>query len=384
MIQQNQAKSPDFVLLAVCVIALVLGAMILSSASAMLALAKYHDSYYLIRHQLVLGILPGLAAGFLAYKIPLGITRKFAPFLLLLSIVLLILVFVPKLGFSAGGAQRWIHLGIATIQPSEILKPVFIVYLASWLASRIDSMAKVAKNSKQEFQNTLVAFALVVVLVGFLLLKQPDLSTFGIITLTACAMYFLAGTPFKHTLLIIFAGILALAALVFFAPYRVERLASWMSPEADPLGKGFQSSQALISVGSGGVFGQGFGASSEKYASLPELIGDSIFAPYANELGFAGSAALVVIFMVFAWSGFLIARKARQKFEYLAACGITFWIVAQGIVNIASTTGIIPLSGIPLPFISYGGTAIIAELAAVGLLLNISRRTRAADAGVLK
>jgi cell division protein FtsW len=149
-----------------------------------------------------------------------------------------------------------------------------------------------------------------------------------------------------------------------------------MSPESDPMGKGFQSEQAMISVGSGGIFGQGFGASSQKYAFLPELIGDSVFAPYAHQLGFAGGVISVGIFMIFAWRGFLIARASRSKFEYLTACGIVFWIVVQAMVNISSTVRIVPLTGIPLPFISYGGTAIIMELVAVGLLLNISRHGR--------
>jgi len=167
--------------------------------------------------------------------------------------------------------------------------------------------------------------------------------------------------------------LLSLAVLVWLAPYRADRLISWLSPESDPLGKGYQSGQALIVVGSGGIFGQGFGASYEKYTFLPELIGDSIFAPYAHELGFAGSAALIGIFAVFAWRGFAIVRRSRNKFESLAAAGITFWITVQAIINIAAAARMVPLGGIPLPFISYGGTAMIVELAAVGLLLNISR-----------
>ncbi len=372
MVSQEQAQKPDLVLLAAVAVALLLGAMILSSASAMMAQVKYGDSYYLIRHQLIFGVLPGLLAGVLAYKIPLSWTRKLAPFLLLISLALLFLVFVPGVGFVAGGARRWIHLGFATIQPAEILKPVFILYLASWLASRTEKNSS-GKNSKQEFQNTLAAFVVVVSLIGILLLKQPDMSTFGVVALTAGVMYFLAGTPIKHSLFIVFAGLLSLTVLVWLAPYRADRLISWLSPESDPLGKGYQSGQALIVVGSGGIFGQGFGASSQKYTFLPELIGDSIFAPYAHELGFVGSAALIGIFAIFAWRGFAIVRRSRNKFESLAAAGITFWITIQAIINIAAAARMVPLSGIPLPFISYGGTAMIVELAAVGLLLNISR-----------
>lgn len=381
MINQEQANKPDFAILWAVGAALVLGLMILSSASAMLSQVKYGDSYYLIRHQLFFGVFPGLMLGFIAYKMPLSLIRRFSPALLLISVLLLILVFVPGLGFSAGGAQRWIHLGFATIQPSEIIKPIFILYLASWLASRTEA-AKKNKNSSQEFQNTLAAFAAVVGLIGFLLLKQPDLSTFGIIALTAGVMYFLSGTPLKHSIIIVLTGIIGLAALVYYAPYRVDRLSTWLTPEADPLGKGFQSSQALISIGSGGIFGQGFGSSSQKYASLPELIGDSIFAPYAHELGFAGGAVLVGLFIVFAWRSFAIARASRGKFEYLTVAGIAFWIVTQAMINIASTARLIPLSGTPLPFVSYGGTAMLVALAATGLILNISRQNRDQSRGL--
>lgn len=370
---KEQLKNPDFVLLGIAATAVVLGVLILSSASAMMAQAKFHYSYYLIKHQIVMGILPGLILGFLAYKTPLGFIRKIAPLMLLGATFLLILIFIPKVGFSAGGAQRWVHLGFASVQPSEILKLAFIIYLASWLSVRT---AKIRKNAKINFSNTLGAFLIVVGFIGFLLLKQPDLSTFGIVAVIAFAMYFLSGTPLRHTFLMIGVGALALLALVYFEPYRLERLSSWLSPESDPLGKSFQANQALIITGSGGAFGQGFGSSSSNYTLLPELIGDSVFASYAQELGFAGGLLLLGLFAAFAWRGFFIARASQDKFEYLAAGGITVWITLQAMINISSTIRLIPLSGVPLPFISYGGTAIAMELAAVGLLLNISRRTR--------
>lgn len=378
---KERSEKPDFILLAAVTAAVILGVLILSSASALLSQSKYHDSYYLIRHQLIMGIFPGVAAGILAYKVPLRFMRKWAPFLLLMCVSLLILVFIPGIGFSAGGAQRWINLGVATLQPSELLKLAFIVYLASWLASRT-RRAAVKKESRQTFANTLAAFAVVVGFIGFLLIKQPDLSTFGVIALTAFVMYFLSQTPLKHALLIGLAGALLLAILVFFEPYRLSRLLSWISPESDPLGKSFQSKQALMLSGSGGILGQGMGSSSQKYTLLPELIGDSIFAPYAHEFGLIGGLALIIIFMIFAWRGFLIAKKSRDKFEYLTAFGITFWIVLQAMINISATIGLLPLSGIPLPFISYGGTAIAVELTAVGVLLNISRRPKVAGVGL--
>jgi len=369
---KDQLKNPDFILLAAVTAALVFGVLILSSASALLSQSKYHDSYYLIRHQLFFGIIPGLIAGMVAYRISIKYLRKGAPLLLLISVILLLLIFVPGIGFSAGGAQRWIHLGFTNVQPSEVLKPIFIIYLASWLSSRVAGAAR-RSDKKKELGSTLGAFLVVMGLVGFLLLKQPDLSTFGIIAVTAFAMYFLSGTPLKHTFFMIIAGAALLSALVYFEPYRFERFSSWLSPESDPLGRSFQANQALILVGSGGVFGQGFGSSSSKYNILPELIGDSVFAPYAYEVGFAGCVLLVVVFAVFAWRGFRVARPDQDKFEYLVASGITIWIALQAMVNIFSTLRLIPLSGVPLPFISYGGTAIAMELAAVGLLLNFSR-----------
>jgi cell division protein FtsW len=370
---KEQFKNPDFILLGAVAAAVILGVLILSSASALLSQSKYQDSYYLIRHQLLLGIIPGLIAGVIAYKIPIEFLRKGAIFLLLASVVLLLLIFVPHIGFSSGGAQRWVRLGFATIQPSEILKPIFIIYLASWLASRVPGAAG-RHAVKPEFGNTLWAFILLVGFIGFLLIKQPDLSTFGIVALTAFAMYFFADTPMKHTFFMIAIGGAILLALVYFEPYRLERFSSWLSPDSDPLGKSFQANQALILAGSGGPLGEGFGSSSSKSSMLPELIGDSVFAPYAQEVGFAGCILLVAIFAVFAWRGFRVARFSGDKFEYLVAGGITVWITLQALINMSSTLRLIPLSGVPLPFISYGGTALAMELAAVGLILNISRR----------
>ncbi len=374
-LKKNNAarKRPDLVLLAAVAALLLLGVLILSSASALKSQAEFGDSYYYLRHQIIMGILPGLLAGLVAYFIPLEFLRKWSLVLMGLVLVLLVLIFIPGIGFSAGGAQRWIHLGFATVQPSEILKVVFIVYLASWLSSHAASRTR-KKTDNGEFSETLWAFLAVVGFIGALLLKQPDLSTFGITAVIALGMYFLAGTPVKHTFFVIFMGVAMLALLVVVEPYRLERLDTWMSPESDPMGNGFQSSQALIMIGSGGLLGLGLGSSSDKYVLLPELLGDSVFAPYAQEVGFAGGALLLGLFLVFAWRGLMIAKASALRFDYLAACGIVIWISLQAMINIASTMRLIPLSGVPLPFVSYGGTAIAMELVATGLLLNISRR----------
>jgi len=371
---ETAQKRPDFILLGAVAGMLILGLLILSSASALMSQSRFHDSYYLLRHQLLLGVLPGLFMGLVAYLVPPSFLRRWSMFFMAAVSVLLVLIFIPGIGFAAGGAQRWVHLGFTTVQPSEILKLVFIIYLASWLSSRVSSGRR-KKNHDGEFSSTLWPFLSVVGLIGGLLLAQPDMSTFGIVAIIALGMYFLSGTPVRHTFFVVFMGMALLALLVYFEPYRLERLASWMSPESDPMGDSFQSNQALIMVGSGGILGLGLGSSSDKYRLLPELIGDSVFAPYAQEVGFAGGALLLGLFTLFAWRSLMIARSSPDKFNYLTVCGIVIWVTLQSMINIASTTRLIPLSGVPLPFISYGGTAIAIELAAVGLLLNISRRT---------
>jgi cell division protein FtsW len=372
---KEEAKTPDYFLLLTVLSILVIGVLILSSASAVLSQAKFQNSYYLLIHQIVNGIVPGLVIGFIAYKMGLEKIRKFAPLCLLAVIILMALVFIPGIGFSAGGAQRWIKLGTFSLQPSEILKLSFILYLASWLASKTEK-ASSKRNSKKGFGETFSGFIVVLGLVSVFLIFQPDISTLGIIACTSLCLYFLSGTPFKHTVLIVVMGAICLLGLVALEPYRLDRLKAWMSPEMDPMGQNFQPNQALITVGSGGAFGQGFGASSQKAAYLPELIGDSVFAPFALEMGFAGSVVLMLLFLFFVWRGFSIAKKTEDKFSRLAVLGITFWIAIQAVINIASTSRIIPLSGVPLPFISYGGTALMAELIAVGIMLNISKRSR--------
>ena len=210
--------------------------------------------------------------------------------------------------------------------------------------------------------------------VGLLLILQPDISTFGIVALAAFFMYFMSGTPLKHTLYTLMLGLICLSALVWLEPYRINRFMTWMFPEIDPMGGSFQPTQALITAGSGGAFGQGFGASSQKAAYIPELIGDSVFAPYALETGFAGCCIIVLLFALFVWRSFRAAKKSGDGFSRLAVLGIVTWIAIQALVNMASTIRLIPLSGVPLPFISYGGTALIVEMTAVGLILNVSRR----------
>lgn len=378
--KENLTK-PDFILLGAAASILILGILILSSTSAFLAQSRYHDSYYLLKHQILLGVIPGLMLGFIMFRLPTEFIRKASPYLMFLVIIALVIVFIPGLALQAGGAQRWIHFGSFTVQPSEILKLIFIIYLASWLAAHLhpNVLATKRKKTKKNNENEnefLLPFLAVLGIVGLLIVSQPDLSTFVIIAAIAVTMYFAAGGPIKHLLFIFLVGGIVLLALIYTEPYRFTRFSSWLNPQQDPLGSGFQANQALIIIGSGGVYGQGFGSTSSKYALLPELIGDSVFAPFAAETGFIGGTALIILFCVLIWRLFLIASRIPTRFEKYSAIGIAAWFAVQSFLNIASTMRLLPLSGVPLPLVSYGGTALTIELAAIGFALNLSRRQK--------
>ena len=270
------------------------------------------------------------------------------------------MVFLPIIGSAGQSAYRWIYLGFS-FQPSELLKLTLILYIAAWLASKRE--------------RTLLPFITIMGVVGLFLFLQPDISTLGVIGIIAVIMYFMAGTPIWHTLLMIMGGFATLVAIIQLAPYRISRLAVFLDPSLDPLGRGYQIKQALIGIGSGGLTGVGLGLSFQKFGILPEPISDSIFAVFAEEMGFIGAFLLVALFLAFAWRALVIAKRTKDLFANLVAIGITTWITVQAFVNIGSMIGILPLTGIPLPFISYGGSALAVELLALGILLNISKKT---------
>lgn len=368
---------PDYILIAASIGLLILGILILTSVSAALSREKFGSTYYFLNHQLLFGLLPGILLAFLAFKIPLTILKKWALIFLLINLILLAMVFLPEIGLGAGGAARWISVGKITFQPSEFLKLTFIIYLAAWLASRTPHQLAGGGQAKKikGFGQTLIAFLIVISLISLLLIFQPDISTLGIVITSAALMYFLAGTPLWQSFSLILVGAGALFFLIKTAPYRLARLLVFLNPETDPMGIGYQIKQALIAVGSGGIFGLGLGMSRQKFGFLPHSISDTIFAILAEETGFIGSLILILLFLLFFWSVFKISKKAGDKFSQLLALGIGCWIVLQAFVNIGSMIGILPLTGIPLPFISYGGSHLIAELIGVGILLNISKST---------
>lgn len=367
---------PDYILFGVTVALLIVGIVIIASVSASLSQEKFGNPFYFFRHQILFGILPGLALGFLTYKIRLDLLKKWSLFLLLINLVLLAMVFLPKIGTTLGGATRWLAIGPITFQPSEFLKLTFIIYLASWLASRTPQQKFGVVQVGKKFSYALIAFLIVIGIVSALLIFQPDISTLGIIVLAAGIMYFLSGTPIWHSILIILIGAGGILSLIKLAPYRMRRWTVFLNPETDPIGIGYQIKQALIAVGSGGLFGLGLGMSRQKFGFLPQSMSDSIFAIFSEETGFLGSVILIFLFLIFLWRGFKIAKSSKDKFSQLLGLGITSWIILQAFINIGSMIAVLPLTGIPLPFVSYGGSALAAELIGVGVLLNISKSTK--------
>ncbi len=361
----SEKRSVDPILL-LCIIGLTLfGFIMVASASNVLAQRFSGDAWFFFRHQLLYGGTVGLAAFLLGLFMPYQWWRRVALPALLVSIVLLVMVFIPGLQVASGGASRWIGVGPITLQPSEVAKLAFILYLAALIEAKGEDI--------RSFRKSVVPFVLIVSLMSTLLMLQPDLGTLLSILLIAAAMVFSGGFRLRHLAVLGLSGLALFALLINFASYRLNRIIVYLHPELDPQGIGYQINQALLAVGTGGWWGLGFGRSRQKYQYLPEPAGDSIFAIVAEELGLIRTSFLILIFALIAWRGFIIARNAPDIFGRLLAVGITSWIVSQAFINIGSIMAVTPLTGIPLPFISYGGSALVSMLLASGILLNISK-----------
>lgn len=373
-------KRLDYPLFFLIIIFLAIGILFLVPLSAQVSLKKFGNTNYFLFHQLICGFLPGIILGMLFFVVPLSLVRKTAPILLLLNIIALLLIFLPRIGFNLLGASRWLSIGKISFQPSEFLKVAVILYLGSWLKNRMEYNPKKGWLSKKQrayynFKQVFIPFLFFWAIISLIFIFQPDISTLGIITLICFVIYLAAGAPLWHSVLMVLIGAGGFYGLINLAHYRFTRLIVFLEPETDPLGIGFQMKQSLIGIGSGGVLGKGLGLSSQKFGFLPHPMSDSVFAVFAEETGFIGSLVLIFLFLAFLWRGLKIARGADDKFCQLVALGITFWLVIQGFLNIGAMIGLLPLGGIPLPFISYGGSHLVAELIGVGILLNISKNS---------
>ncbi|PID51847.1 MAG: putative lipid II flippase FtsW [Candidatus Moraniibacteriota bacterium] len=344
------------------------GVLMIASAGIVYADVRFDDPYFFFKRQII-GVTLGFIAMIVLSKVDYHIFRRWAFWIFVGSIGLLVLALLPNVGSEAYGASRWISVGPISFQPSEAMKLAVILYISAWCAGK-------GKKIITDIKEGLMSFICILGFACILVLMQPDVGTTGMIVFIALLIFYLAGARMVHVISIVGGGFVSLVILVLIAPYRMARFTAFLNPEADPQGTGYQIQQALIAIGSGGVFGLGLGHSNQKGLYLPEPVGDSIYAIIAEELGFIGAVALLVIFFLFAWRGMKISTVAPDVFGKLIAGGITVWVVGQALLNIAAITALVPLTGIPLPFISYGGTSIVFTLASVGILLNISKQSK--------
>ncbi|MBI2024259.1 cell division protein FtsW [Candidatus Giovannonibacteria bacterium] len=355
----------DPILKGIIIIFLLLGFFILASASIGITAQMKLPPYFFIFRQAVTGGLMGLALFLFAYKTPYKRWKNWSVIIFVLSLLLTAAVFIPQISFITGGARRWISIGPLNFQPAELLKFGFILYLAAWFSS--------GRRKVSSLKEGLIPFLVITAVASILLFLQPDIGTLGVVAFSGLFLFLIAGAKYYHILALIVLGLVLLGVIIYLAPYRVERLQVFLHPEYDPQGSGYQVRQAVIAIGSGGIFGRGFGMSRQKFQYLPEPVGDSIFAVAAEEFGFIGSALMVLLFMIFAWRGFYLSRLAPDNFGKLFGSGIVLLIIIQSLINMSALSGIAPLTGIPLAFISQGGSALAMTLLEVGILLNISR-----------
>ncbi len=358
----------DLWLFASFIVILLIGLLVLSSASSVYSFQKFGDSYFLFKKQLVAAVV-GFIALVVATKIDYKIWQKYAIQLLGISFVLLVAVFLPGIGVEYKGANSWINLGFTNIQPTEIVKFTLVAYFSAWLASRKEQLQKFDINV---FMGPLFAVALA----SFLIFIEPDTGTLGVVLLTLVGVYFMSNAPIRHVLALITAGILLIIVGIFLAPYRMRRMMAFLNPENDPLGIGYHILQAKLAIGSGGWFGLGVGKSRQKFNYLPEVFGDSIFAVLAEEIGFVFSVVFIGLLLFAMWRCYLVIKYAPDDFSRLLSGGISIWFFIQIFFNIGGVMGVMPMTGVTLPFVSYGGTSLVMNLFAVGVLINISQQIK--------
>ncbi len=361
-------KKYDKIFLLTLLVFLVAGFFILFSASAGLLTREGASFSKTIFKQFVFGLLPGAVLFLIFSKVDYKIWKKFALPVFLFSFFLTLLVFIPDIGFEHGGAKRWIDFRFFTFQPSEFLKFSFIAYLASWIASR--------KNNIKSFKSGLMPFLVMTAFVGIVLIMEPDIGTLGVIALVSALMFFIGGGKYTQIAAIFLLGIILLFSLALVKEHAMDRIKVFFNPSSvDEQAEGYQIKQSLIAIGSGGIFGRGLGMSMQKFDLLPQPVGDSIFAVFAEEFGFLGSAVLIGLFLFFLFRGFKIVANSNDPFAKLLGSGIIMLIVIQSLINIASMIRMVPMTGVPLVFVSQGGTALMVALASCGILLNISKKS---------
>lgn len=367
MATRKTTKTTDRYFLGSIIALLAIGLMVLWSASTAESQQNFGNSTFYLSNQVLKGVLIGAILMYIIAKIDYHKWKKLIPWTLGLSILSLIAVKIPGIGFTANGAARWIDIGPIFFQPSEFAKFAFILYMAGWASSR---------GHHKSFKDSVAIPLLILLLYCSLIITQPDLGTMLSLCAIALVMFFVGGIKLHYLVSILSAGVVAIITLIIIEPYRAERITAFLNRSIDPLGIGYQINQALLATGSGGWFGYGYGLSRQKFFYLPEAITDSVFAIMAEELGFVRVVLILCLFAFLIYRGLLIALRAPDTFGRMLTVGIIAWISTNTLINIGAILGLLPLTGIPLPFFSYGSSAMIATLASLGIVLNISKNTK--------
>ncbi len=367
ILSEKKAHQPDYLITVLFSFLVIFGLIILASASSHLGALQFDDGNYFLKHQLLYGVSIGLVGFFLASRVYYGVynNKIFGTAFLLFSLLLVLAVFTP-LGFTAKGATRWLDLGPFSFQPAEFLKLSLVLYLASWLAFK--------DHRQKSLFSGLLPFATVLAVVSGILVLQHSTSPVAILIGVSLIMYFMSGAKLRYLFGIVSAGIVILTLIIAITPYRAQRVLTYLNPEADVTGAGYQSIQAKTAIGAGGLSGVGYGQSIVKNR-LPEPIGDSIFAIAAEEFGFLGSSFLVFLFLALVIRMYVLASHMSDPFGRLVLIGFASIIGVQAFVNMGAMTGFLPLTGTPLPFISYGGTNLAVFMTLMGISVNISKHT---------
>ena len=365
----SSGHEPDKSLITALGVLLVFGLVMLFSASSVVSFARFGNTYhYLIRQVFALAI--ALVVFWLAARVDYHWWKKFAGFFLLFSVILLLLVFVPGLRNEYGSARSWINIFGQSFQPSELVKISFLIYLATWLEAK--------KGDLTSFSGGVLPFVVILGIISLLMIAQPDLGTLFIIAFTSVIVFFAGGGKVTH---IIMAGLLAGLALFVMlsirsSSYQSDRFKCLQDPNYSSRDKCYQINQSMIAVGSGGLFGRGIGESRQKFMYLPEVWGDSIFPIIAEETGFVFSTLLILLYLFLYYRGLMIARGAPDIYGSTLAIGIVVWLAVQTFLNIGGMINLIPMTGVPLPFISAGGSSALSSLLAMGILVNISKHSK--------
>lgn len=359
-------RPPDFVLFLTVLMLLSVGLVMVFSSSEYVTMVRYGDSFYFFKRQLLWALL-GLIAMFGMMNFDYYRLKRWIGPIIIIGLALLVAVLIPGIGQVVNGARRWINLGFTSFAPAELVKLCMIMFVAFGLSKKKDSI--------QLFREGLLPYLLVMALAAGLILLQPDLGTTIVLCGTIFIMFFAAGAKIAHLGGLMGLGVMGVALAIYLEPYRMSRFLAFLDPGKDPQGTGYHIIQSLYALGSGGLFGLGLGQSKQKFLYLPENHTDFIFAILGEELGFIGASLVVLLFIMLVWRGLKVAVTSPDPFASLLAAGITSGIALQAIINMGVVTGSMPVTGVPLPFISFGGTSLLFTLAGVGIVLNISKYT---------